>query len=152
MKYQLSIAALVATIVSAGVIAKRAITDGKSQVFCSSHLSLSNKPLVEILNYALTLEHLEDKFYREGLANYTHQDFLDAGFADPFYKNLKEVSFDETTHVTFLSGALGADAVAECTYQFPSTDVKSFVGLAQVLVRPLCPSIQVAATNKTRKT
>lgn len=90
-------------------------------------------PQVDILNYALTLEHLEDKFYREGLANYTHQDFIDAGFADPFYNNLKEVSVDETTHVAFLTSALKDAAVAECTYSFPSTDAASFVALASVL-------------------
>jgi hypothetical protein len=90
---------------------------------------------VEILNYALTLEHLEDKFYREGLANYTQADFISAGFPDPFYKNLKEVSVDETSHVKFLTAALGDAAVAECTYSFPTTNAKSFVGLAQVLVR-----------------
>jgi hypothetical protein len=59
----------------------------------------------QILNYALTLEHLEDKFYREGLANYTQQMFIDAGFPDPFYANLKEISYDETTHVSFLTKA-----------------------------------------------
>jgi hypothetical protein len=90
----------------------------------------------QILNYALTLEHLEDKFYREGLANYTQQMFIDAGFPDPFYANLKEISYDETTHVSFLTKALAAanyPAVAECTYRFPSTDAKSFVALASVL-------------------
>ncbi|ESZ96603.1 putative protein rds1 [Sclerotinia borealis F-4128] len=88
---------------------------------------------IDILQYALTLEHLEDKLYREGLANYTRQDFIDAGFADPFYANLQEVSADETTHVSFLSTALGGQAVAECTYAFPSYNAASFVALAAVL-------------------
>ena len=89
--------------------------------------------IVEILNFALTLEHLEDFFYRDAINNYTQQDFIDAGFADPFYDNLQKVSFDETTHVDFLTTALGDAAVAECTYSFPSTDVTSFVALASVL-------------------
>jgi hypothetical protein len=50
---------------------------------------------VTILNYALTLEFLERKFYQEGLKNCIHQNFIDAGFPDPFYKNLKEVYVDE---------------------------------------------------------
>ena len=50
---------------------------------------------VTILNYALTLEYLERKFYMEGLKNYTHDDFVDAGFKDPFYANLMEIYFDE---------------------------------------------------------
>lgn len=50
---------------------------------------------ITILNYALTLEFLERKFYREGIANYTQQQFIDAGFPDPFYKNLKEIVLDE---------------------------------------------------------
>lgn len=117
-----SIATIVvaASFVSAGPIIKRqnaapAITD------------------VDILNYALTLEHLEDKFYRDGLANFTQEDFVNAGFADPFYDNLMEVSSDETTHVSFLTTALGSAAVAECTYNFPYTDPTSFVALASIL-------------------
>lgn len=92
---------------------------------------------VQILNYALTLEHLEDTFYRQGLQNYTQADFVNAGFADPFYANLKEISADETTHVSFLAGAIDAAsagaAVDACVYSFPSTDPKSFVGLASIL-------------------
>ena len=60
----------------------------------------------DILNYALTLEHLEDKFYREGLANFTEDQFAAAGFDSTFYANLQEVSSDESTHVSFLTSAL----------------------------------------------
>ena len=73
---------------------------------------------------------------------------------DPFYANLKEVASDEVEHETFLTSALkgkpsyqnaipkeiltsisaaGASPVARCTYNFPSTDVNSFLALASVL-------------------
>jgi len=90
----------------------------------------------DILNYALTLEHLEDKFYREGLANFTEAEFAAAGFDSTFYANLLEVSSDETTHVSFLTKALtaaGAPATAECVYAFGVTDVASFVATASIL-------------------
>lgn len=50
---------------------------------------------VTILNYALTLEYLERKFYQEGLANYTAKDFKAAGCKDTFYENLKTIAEDE---------------------------------------------------------
>ncbi|KAM0798827.1 ferritin-like domain-containing protein [Usnea florida] len=90
----------------------------------------------DILNYALTLEHLEDTFYREGLANFTEEMFSAAGFDSTFYANLKEVSSDETTHVAFLTAALtkaGATPVAACNYNFGVTDVKSFIETASIL-------------------
>jgi hypothetical protein len=76
--------------VIAGPVAKRAVavTDGG------------------ILNYALTLEHLENKFYGEGLSNFTQAQFAAAGYDSTFYTNLKEISYDESTHVNFLTSAL----------------------------------------------
>lgn len=60
---------------------------------------------ITILNYALTLEYLERKFYMEGLAKFSQKDFVAAGFADPFYSNLQEIYFDEKvfSFLTFLS-------------------------------------------------
>ncbi|KAJ5261081.1 ferritin-like domain-containing protein [Penicillium angulare] len=107
-----------AAVAQAHAIAKRAVTDA------------------DILNYALTLEHLEATFYAEGLQNYTKADFVNAGYADSFYDNLMTVAADEKAHVKFLTSALeaaGAPATAECTYAFPATDVDSFVALANVL-------------------
>jgi hypothetical protein len=50
---------------------------------------------VTILNYALTLEYLERKFYSEGLAIFSKEDFEKAGFSETFYDNLKEIYVDE---------------------------------------------------------
>ncbi|KAF5017572.1 hypothetical protein F66182_10481 [Fusarium sp. NRRL 66182] len=89
-----------------------------------------------ILNYALTLEHLEDNFYREGLSNFTEQDFADAGYDSTFYNNIKKVSSDETAHVDFLTKALkaaGVTPVDKCTYSFGVTDVETFLATASVL-------------------
>ncbi|KAH8667326.1 ferritin-like domain-containing protein [Tricladium varicosporioides] len=87
---------------------------------------------VQILNYALTLKHLEAKLYQDALKNYTQAEFIAAGFPDPFYNYLREITFDEITHVDYLRGLIGSPAVAECTYKFPITDVKSFVEFASI--------------------
>ena len=61
---------------------------------------------VQILNYALTLEHLEATFYQEALAKFTASDFTAAGVAPAFYNNLQEIASDEQTHVHFLTSAV----------------------------------------------
>lgn len=91
----------------------------------------------DILNFALTLEHLENTFYKQALSNYTDSDFSSAsdlgGIVRP---NIASIGADESSHVELLTGALsaaGATPVQACTYSFPATDAKSFLGLAQVI-------------------
>lgn len=60
----------------------------------------------QILNYALTLEHLESTFYKEALQNFTEPMFEAAGFSAAFYSNVMELAKDEATHVSFLTTAL----------------------------------------------
>ena len=40
---------------------------------------------VDVLNYALTLEHLEYAFYRDGLEEFSAEDFTSAGYAANVY-------------------------------------------------------------------
>ncbi|EAS35667.1 uncharacterized protein CIMG_01021 [Coccidioides immitis RS] len=91
---------------------------------------------VDVLQFALTLEHLESVFYRQGLSRFTRADFIRAGFPASFFNQLQFVARDEASHVVFLQRALtglGVRPVSACRYNFPFTDVRSFVGLASVL-------------------
>lgn len=91
---------------------------------------------VDILNYALTLEYLERKFYSEGLTKFSRADFIKAGFADPFYTNLEQIYSDEKTHVAFISDALIAAKYTptnELVYKFPFNNPLEFITLASVL-------------------
>jgi len=88
---------------------------------------------VTVLNFALTLEHLENAFYKGALAKFDQQDFLDAGLPAFARGRFEQVAAHEQTHVQFLSTALGDKATQPCTYNFPYTDPKSFAALSQVL-------------------
>ncbi|KAH9172028.1 ferritin-like domain-containing protein [Lactarius sanguifluus] len=88
---------------------------------------------VDILNFALTLEHLENAFYTEGLSRFTQKDFVDAGFPDWSYGRFKQIAAHEAAHVHFLEETLGDKATKPCTYKFPYDNLKSFVELSHVL-------------------
>lgn len=68
-----------------------------------------------ILNYALTLEHLEAAFYRQGLANFTTEDFKAAGYAPSVYSQVETISKHETAHVSFLTKTIQCKHTA-CQY------------------------------------
>lgn len=85
----------------------------------------------DILQFALTLEHLENVFYKDALSMMSVEDFVAAGYSADYYNNLKYVAMDEEQHVEALTQGLtaaGAMPVAACQYSFPFTDPKSFVG------------------------
>lgn len=87
----------------------------------------------DILNYALTLEHLENNFYATYLAQFSQDDFKAAGYPDWVRGRISQIGAHEAQHVALLSGALGDAATQPCTYKFPVTDVKSFVALATIV-------------------
>ncbi|KAK5173421.1 uncharacterized protein LTR77_002102 [Saxophila tyrrhenica] len=100
-----------------------------------------------ILQFALTLEHLENVFYKEALKNYTLSDFKAAGYSQDYYNNLKYIAYDEQVHVQALSQALSAAGQTPnqaCTYRFPSIDVYA--------PPPSHPSIIIPLTTRTSPT
>ncbi|CCF50364.1 related to stress response protein rds1p [Ustilago hordei] len=119
-KYAVLAAAAAAAVTAAPVVEKRAAA-GQADIDSV------------ILNYALTLEHLENAFYRDSLATYDAAAFRAAGYPDWVRQRFIEIGGHEKAHVDFLTKALGDQATKECTYNFGVTDVKSFVATSVLL-------------------
>ena len=103
---------------------------------------------VDVLNYALTLEHLEHAFYRDGLEEFSAEDFRAAGYADNVYEFFGIIRDHELEHVNVITqviGDLGGEAVEEAAYDFGYTDLAGFVGVAQVLENTGVSAYQGAA-------
>lgn len=86
---------------------------------------------IDILNYALTLEHLEYAFYRDGLEGFGAGDF-DEGV----YDNLILIRDHEGAHVDALVSTitdLGGEPVEEAEYDFGYEDAAGFLGVAAAL-------------------
>ena len=71
----------------------------------------------QILNFALTLEHLENAFYNEALGRFDQGAFERAGFPAFARGRFNQIKNHETTHVQHLTDALGGNAVQPCTYK-----------------------------------
>ena len=94
---------------------------------------------IDVLNYALTLEHLEYAFYRDGLARFSAREFAAAGFGNRAYGRLKVIREHERVHVDTLTGVirdLGGDPVGEAPcYNFAQAyrSVAKFLATARLL-------------------
>ena len=103
---------------------------------------------VDVLNYALTLEHLEHAFYRDGLTRFSADDFAAVGYAPVVYDYLGLIRDHERDHVdTIVSviDSLGGEPVEEATYDFGYADLAGFVGVAQALENTGVAAYQGAA-------
>jgi hypothetical protein len=92
---------------------------------------------IDVLNFALTLEHLEYAFYRDGLGPNGFASSAFTGYLDPnLYARLLDIRDHEGAHVDALTKTiqgLGGDPVRELCYSFGYTSAKSFLGVAQAL-------------------
>jgi len=103
---------------------------------------------VDVLNYALTLEHLEHAFYRGGLEEFTAEDFTAAGYSANVYDYFGMIRDHEREHVDTITKVitdLGGEPVAEAEYDFGYSDLAGFVSVAQVLENTGVSAYQGAA-------
>jgi len=81
---------------------------------------------IAVLNYALTLEHLEYSFYRDGIDQY---DLGTDPFGNSIFEFMTQIRDHEKAHVDTLTSVindLGGEPVEEATYDFGYTDAVSF--------------------------
>ncbi|NHN48776.1 ferritin-like domain-containing protein [Halostella sp. JP-L12] len=139
------------TILGAGALSGTALAGGDDDEHGDGHGGdngddgMSGMTDVDILNYALTLEHLEDVFYREGLERYTKDEVMHSSvyqhrfgefIQDDLYANLELVGEHESTHVEALTATieeLGGEPVPECTYDFGYSTFHEFLDTAALL-------------------
>jgi len=107
-----------------------------------------------ILQYALTLEHLERAFYRDTLNTYGADAFSSAGYPDYVRFRFTEIANHEKTHVDFLTTALsaaGATPVKECKYAFGIDSIGTFLATSQLLEGVGVAAYQGAAPSISNK-
>ncbi|KAJ3028349.1 UNVERIFIED_CONTAM: hypothetical protein HDU68_001899 [Siphonaria sp. JEL0065] len=93
-----------------------------------------------VLNFALTLEHLESTFYQVALSKFGVADFESIGIPASVANEFLTFAADEAIHVTTLQSVISATfgknlAVPKCVYNFDGAlaNIQSFVTFAALL-------------------
>lgn len=100
---------------------------------------------LEVLQFALTLEHLENAFYRDVGGRFDETDYRRAEFLrgfgdrirDDVVQNFEDIGAHEATHVDALTKVIDEnfddEPVQEACYEFGVDDVDEFANIARVL-------------------
>ncbi|MFD1515152.1 ferritin-like domain-containing protein [Halomarina rubra] len=102
---------------------------------------------IDILNYALTLEHLEAEYYTQALDHFSERDFESFGSPGMMtfdtnlpryetYQNYEKIRDHEIAHVETLTQViedLGGTPVEAAEYDFPYNDIHEFVDLSATI-------------------
>src|SRR6476469_3439565 len=118
---------------------------GAVAVAASAQTTTTATTDIDLLNYALTLEHLEAAFYSQGLTKLAASDFaassmlagLGSSISGQVYDYLKIIRDHELAHVntiTTVIKSLGGTPVADCaSYNFAYASADGFLKLAMTL-------------------
>ncbi|KAG8832948.1 hypothetical protein FRC17_000277 [Serendipita sp. 399] len=91
----------------------------------------------QLLQFLNVMEQVESDFYKQTLAKFKEEDYVNAGFANASVpkKLLQEILNDENLHTTFLADGLRGEALRGCSFSFDHlmVDVKTALEAARVL-------------------
>jgi len=88
---------------------------------------------IDVLNFALTLEHLDSTLYRQGLEQFDAEAFVAAGYDPSVRDYLAQIVENEETQVAFLTEtieSLGGEPVGPAEYAFPYATVGEWLALS----------------------
>lgn len=71
---------------------------------------------ISILQFALTLEHIEVAYYTIGTQLFNESTFIAEGYNGITHRRFREIFEHEKAHVELLSGVLGKQAPQPCNY------------------------------------
>ncbi|KAG8904793.1 hypothetical protein FRB99_001183 [Tulasnella sp. 403] len=122
-------------------------------VLASSNGIRADPTDLQLYQFFLNLEYLQDALLSSGLNTFSDTAFTNASFPAWTRRRFQQIAQHGTSHIQLLKSALGKSAPAPCNYTFPYNDVNSFVTLTSTLksitVSSYIGGIQYVDSRKT---